>query len=258
VPRGSDEIRALATAFNDMGERLQTAETLRRNLLADVAHELRTPLTVLQGNLRAILDDVYPLDKEEIARLYDQSRHLNRLVNDLHELAQADAHQLPLHRQSTDVNRLVQSAVDMLEPLADEKMVKVTVATAAPIPALSVDQARLTQAVQNLLTNAVRHTPEGGAIGVSVAERDAAVVIMVQDTGEGIAADHLPYVWDRFYRTDRARARDSGGTGLGLAIVRAIVESHGGTVSVASDGIGKGSAFTIHLPLTEPTDTLAS
>jgi signal transduction histidine kinase len=252
VPRGTDETRALAVAFNDMGERLQTAETLRRNLLADVAHELRTPLTVLQGNLRAILDDVYPLDKEEITRLYDQSRHLHRLVNDLHELAQADANQLPLHRQSTDVDKLVQMAVTMIEPLADEKTIKVAISNGTALPNVEVDQARLTQAVQNLLTNAVRHTPEGGTISVQVSQADNALQIAVQDTGEGIAPEHLPFVWDRFYRTDRTRDRHTGGTGLGLAIVRGIVEAHGGTVSATSEGIGKGSTFGMELPLNQP------
>lgn len=249
VPRGTDETRALAVAFNDMGERLQTAEILRRSLLADVAHELRTPLTVLQGNLRAILDDVYPLDKEEITRLYDQSRHLHRLVNDLHELAQADAHQLPLHRQRTDMDKLVHQAVAMIEPLADEKAIKVTIINGMVLPPVEVDQARLTQAVQNLLTNAVRHTSEGGTISVQLSKAEETLQIAVQDNGEGISTEHLPYVWDRFYRTDRTRDRHTGGTGLGLAIVRGIIEAHGGTVSVTSDGLGKGSTFGLELPL---------
>ncbi len=258
VPRGTDETRALAEAFNDMGERLQTAETLRRHLLADVAHELRTPLTVLQGNLRAILDDVYPLDKEEISRLYDQSRQLNRLVNDLHELAQADAHQLPLHRQRTDVETLVHRAVAMIEPLADEKAIHVTVSHGGDLPPVEVDRARLTQAVQNLLTNAVRHTPEGGNISVQLSRADATLQIAVQDSGEGIATEHLPYVWDRFYRTDRTRDRHTGGTGLGLAIVRGIVEAHGGTVSAQSEGLGKGSTFGLALPLNQTAPVPAS
>ncbi len=246
---GSDEVQALATAFNEMAHDLEMAESLRRNLLADVAHELRTPLTVLQGNLRAILDDVYPLEKEEIARLYDQSRHLHRLVNDLHELAQADAQQMTLHRQPTDISRLVQQAVDMFETLADEKHIAVEVQQGMTLPELDVDQARLTQAVQNLLTNAVRHTPEGGTITVSVARKGETLDITVADTGEGIATEHLDYVWNRFYRTDRARARDNGGTGLGLAIVRAIAEAHGGNAHAQSAGIGQGSTFTLHLPL---------
>ncbi len=249
TPHGSDETRALAVAFNDMAERLQTAESLRRNLLADVAHELRTPLTVLQGNLRAILDDVYPMDKEEITRLYDQSRHLHRLVNDLHELAQADAHQLPLHRQPTDMDELVHQAVAMIEPLADEKTITLNVQNGIVLPVLEVDQARITQAVQNLLTNAVRHTPEGGTISIQVGTLEDMVQIAVKDTGEGIAPEHLPFVWDRFYRTDRTRDRHTGGTGLGLAIVRGIIEAHGGTVSAQSEGVGKGSTFGLQLPL---------
>lgn len=249
TPRGTDETRALAVAFNDMAERLQTAETLRQNLLADVAHELRTPLTVLQGNLRALLDDVYPMDKAEITRLYDQSRHLHRLVNDLHELAQADANQLPLHRQYTDLDKLVHQAVAMIEPLADEKDIRVNLRNETVLPTIKVDQARMTQAVQNLLTNAVRHTPEGGSISVQLSRNEHHLQIMVQDTGEGIAPEHLPMVWDRFYRTDRTRDRHTGGSGLGLAIVRGIVEAHGGTVSAKSEGIGQGSSFGLQLPL---------
>lgn len=249
IEGSSEEVEALATAFNDMAHDLEMAENLRRNLLADVAHELRTPLTVLQGNLRAILDDVYPLDKEEIARLYDQSRHLHRLVNDLHELAQADAQQLTLHRQPTDIARLVQQAVDMLETLVAEKQITVEVEKGLRLPELEVDQARLTQAVQNLLTNAVRHTPEGGRITVSVARNGDSLDIGVTDTGEGIDIEHLPYVWNRFYRADRSRARDNGGTGLGLAIVRAITEAHGGKAQVQSPGVGQGSTFMLRLPI---------
>lgn len=246
--QGTEELVAVATAFNGMAAQLEQAETLRSNLLADVAHELRHPIHVLQGSLQAILDDVYPCNKQEIARLFDQTHHLTVLVNDLHILAQAEAHKLPLHQQVTDIAALVKETVAAFEPLAKSKTVAVRVELLGTMPELSVDQARLRQAVHNLLDNALRHTPPGGAITVSVEQVLTDVEVRVQDTGDGIAAAQLPYVFDRFYRTDEGRRRDRGGTGLGLAIVKANVEAHGGTVTVVSPGIGQGSTFTIALP----------
>ncbi|MBI3957796.1 MAG: HAMP domain-containing protein [Chloroflexi bacterium] len=246
--QGSTEIREVAESFNEMAAALQSAESLRRNLLADVAHELRTPLTVLQGNLQAILDDVYPLDKSEVARLHDQTRHLHRLVNDLHELAQAEAHQLLLHKQELDLERLAQEAVDFFGPVAEERGVALRLDTTAETPPIQGDRARLMQVLQNLLNNALRHTPEGGEIEVAVAAQTGGVEIAVRDTGEGIGAEDLPHIFERFYRAGKARNRDSGGTGLGLAIVRALAEAHGGRVTVTSAGKGTGSRFAVWLP----------
>jgi two-component system OmpR family sensor kinase len=250
---GSDEMVEVAQAFNDMAAGLEGAETLRRNLIADVAHELRTPLSVLQGNLRAILDDVYPLDKSEVARLYDQTRLLSRLVNDLHELAQAEARQLQLNLQTIDLVRLVQDTVATFEPVAEAEEVTLSVQIPSGLLPIQVDSARITQVLHNLLSNALRYTPAGGTIsvhaGCEVGE-GREVWLAVQDTGEGILPEDLPHIFDRFYRADPARSRARGGAGLGLAIVRAIVEAHGGQVSAASDGLpGHGSTFTVYLPL---------
>ena len=250
--RGSQEMVAVATAFNEMAARLEQAEALRRNLLADVAHELRHPVHVLQGSLQAILDDVYPCNKEEIARLSGQTHHLTVLVNDLHILAQAEAHQLPLHKQITDLAALVKEIVAAFKPLVAAKNIGLRVELLGTMPELAVDRARLRQAIHNLLDNALRHTPEGGAITVSVEQIQDEVKVRIQDTGEGIAPDRLPYVFDRFYRTDQARSRDRGGAGLGLAIVKAIIEAHGGTVAVASPGEGQGSTFIMSLPNPAP------
>ncbi|RLT43575.1 MAG: HAMP domain-containing protein [Chloroflexi bacterium] len=246
--QGSDEIREVAESFNKMAADLQSAESLRRNLLADVAHELRTPLTVLQGNLQAILDDVYPLDKSEVVRLHDQTRHLHRLVNDLHELAQAEAHQLLLHKQTVDPNSLAQAAVDFFGPVAEEKGVALRLEISGETPSIQSDRARLMQVMQNLLNNALRHTQSGGEIVVSVAIQPGGVEIAVQDTGEGILAEDLPHIFERFYRSGKARDRDNGGTGLGLAIVRALVEAHDGRVTVTSGGRSAGSRFVLYLP----------
>lgn len=247
--RGTQEIVEVAHAFNEMAGELQSAEALRENLLADVAHELRSPLTVLQGNLRAILDDVYPLDKTEVARLYDQTRHLSRLVDDLHILAEAEARELPLNLLGLDVVHFLEQIAAAFESLAEAQHITLSVVAPAALPLIRADSVRLTQVLHNLLVNALRHTPVGGAITLSAYQAGQAVCIEVKDTGEGVAPQHLPHVFERFYRADQARRRDKGGVGLGLAIARAIVEAHGGSIQVASDGKDQGSTFTIIFPL---------
>ncbi|MBE2199318.1 MAG: HAMP domain-containing protein [Anaerolinea sp.] len=259
TPRGSQEIQAVAHSFNQMAAQLEQAETLRRNLLTDVAHELRHPLHILHGNLQAILDDVYPLEKEEIARLLDQTRHLTRLVADLHELALAEAHKLPLHKQVTDIAALVKETAVPYTPLARRKQIDLHVELLGAIPPVNVDADRIRQALHNLLDNALRHTPDQGKVVVRVERQGDALRIVVQDSGPGIPAEQLPHIFDRFYRTDSARSRDKGGAGLGLAIVKAIVEAHGGTVTAVSsnqappnqDAVDdqSGSQLSLFLPL---------
>jgi len=246
---GSREIVELARTFNQMAGELERAEKLRQNLMADVSHELRTPLAALEGSLRACLDQVYQLDQERIARLYNQTRHLIRLVNDLRELALADARQLPLDVQEVELAHLVQETAELFTLAAEDK--QVTIATEMPdsLPLIPADGARLRQVLHNLLSNALRYTPNGGVIMVCVNHRPEEVSIAIVDSGQGIEPQHLARVFERFYRTDRARSRDTGGTGLGLAIVKAIVEAHGGRVAAASQGINQGSTFTLHLPL---------
>lgn len=248
-PTGSSEVIEVAEAFNEMARRLEETETLRRNLVADVAHELRTPLSVLQGNLRALLDDLYPLNKAEITRLYTQTRLLSRLVGDLHELAQAEAGQLSLNRQPSDLAQLMRETVEAYEPVAEEAGVTLQVDLATDLPRLPIDPARLSQVFHNLIANALRHTPSGGVITLRAHATRGEVILAVADNGEGIAREHIAHVFERFYRTDRARARDTGGAGLGLAIVRAIVQAHGGKVAVESEGVGKGSTFIVRLPI---------
>jgi signal transduction histidine kinase len=245
--RGSQEIRELAETFNKMAADLHRAETLRTNLMADVSHELRTPLTVLEGNLRAALDKVVPLDEMEIGNLYSQTRHLIRLVNDLRELSLAEAGQLPLEKMPTDLKILVAETIQALEPLAVERGVILT-DEIPQLPEVTVDPFRIRQVLFNLLSNALRHTPDGGQIIVNGEIINRTVVLSVQDNGEGLEPGQLTAVFDRFYRGDKSRSRETGGTGLGLAIVKAIVEAHGGQVEVQSAGKGKGSKFRIILP----------
>ena len=246
-PHGSQEMIDLADRFNKMAQELEHAETLKNNLMADVAHELRTPLTVLEGNLRAALDKVYMLDEAEIANLYSQTRHLTRLVNDLRELALAESKQLHLEKYPTDLNALLTETIQALDPLAAEKSVRL-IYQPTLLPELSVDPTRIRQALFNLLSNALRHTPSGGEISVAGKQAKGVVVLSVKDSGEGLLPDQLAAVFDRFYRADKSRSRQTGGTGLGLAIVKVIIESHGGQVEAYSEGKGKGSEFTIVLP----------
>ncbi len=247
---GSQEIATVARAFNEMAGALEDAEIQRRNMVADVAHELRTPLSVIQGNLQAILDGVYPLEKEEIARLYDQTRLLSRLVEDLRLLSQADAGMLTLEFQVRDLTQLVAEQAEALKAAADRRGVELKTELTADLPLVKLDVARLGQVLHNLFDNALRHTPEGGRITIRVAPEDDGLKLEVSDTGDGILAEHLPHVFDRFYRVDTARARESGGSGLGLAIARSIVEAHGGRIHAESAGVaGQGSTFVVHLPV---------
>jgi len=256
---GTTEVAELARAFNEMAAALEQNEKLRRNLVADVAHELRTPLSVLQGNLLALLDDVYPMEKPEVARLYDQTRLLGRLVDDLHELSQAEANQLALNLQPVQLGDLVDTTVATFRSLAEEAHVTLTVEVPPHLPPLLADNARLSQVLHNLLNNALVHTPEGGRITIRADHRNDLLRLSVQDTGDGISPEHLPYIFERFYRADRARSRNTGGTGLGLAIVKAIVEAHGGRVTVLSEGKpGQGSLFTVEIPLAGVTKEIAS
>lgn len=248
--RGSREIRELADTFNEMAAALEESERLRRNLIADVAHELRTPLSVVQGGLLAIIDGVYPLDTAEISRLYDQTHLLSSLVNDLHDLSLADARQLRLNILPTDLPDLLRRVVSAFAPTAEEAQVNMTFRAASAMPLVSLDAMRITQVFNNLVGNALRHTPSGGAITLQAACEEGWAVVGISDIGDGISPEHLPHVFERFYRVDKGRARAIGGAGLGLAIVKALVEAHGGTVSAASEGIGHGAQFTVRLPLT--------
>lgn len=255
VVKGSVEIIEVAQAFNAMAEELQRSETLRRNLVADVAHELRTPLTVLQSRLYGILDDVYQIDKAQIAGLYDQTRLLSRLVDDLLELSRAEAHQLPLNKQFTSLAPMLEDTISTFQLVAKDKNITLTADIAENLSPIHVDIERLNQVIFNLVTNALRHTPAGGIIEVKASRVDTGLEIVVKDTGEGITAEDLPHVFERFYRVDRSRQRASGGTGLGLAIAKSIVEAHDGTLTAYSEGIpGRGAVFSVRLPWTTTPD----
>jgi signal transduction histidine kinase len=251
-----DEIGQLAHAFNAMAGGLEQQEHLRRNMVGDVAHELRTPLTNLRGYLEAARDGLLLPDTAFVDNLYEETMLLQRLVADLQDLAQAEAGQLALARRPAELAGIVEQAVSALRPQADSKEVTLGTDLPADLPLVNVDPERIGQVLRNLLSNAVAHTPPSGKIDVTARAGQGEVTVSVRDTGTGIPAEHLPYVFDRFYRADSSRARQTGGAGLGLAIVKQLVVAHGGTITVASEP-GKGSTFTFTLP-TQPLEVPSS
>ncbi len=269
VGRG-DELFSLASTFNDMIARLEQLLESQRRLLADTSHELRNPLTVIRGNLALLRRDTIPeaTRREAVAEAEEEAARMGRLVNNLLLLARADAGQLPdLRREPVDLGLLAADVVDQIRPVADGR---VMLATTDGRVLVQGDRDRLKQLVANVIENAVRHTPEGGRIDVRVgvapadlrlqhagqADRSstaetsmATAVLTVSDTGVGIAPEHLPHLFERFYRVDRARPRADGGTGLGLPIAQYVALAHGGVVEAQSDGLGHGSTFRVRLPL---------
>jgi signal transduction histidine kinase len=244
-----DELGEMALAFNTMAAELKQQHTLRRRVMADIAHELRTPLSVLQIDLESIEDGLAEPTPEVVTRLQEEVTLLNRLVEDLRMLSLAEAGELKLEVQPVDVAHLVQTAVERVRGAAQDKEVSLTSELPEGLPAVAGDAQRLSQVLSNLLSNALRHTPQGGQIAVGARQVDGKDVrITVQDNGEGIPADELPHVFERFYRTDHARSRDTGGSGLGLTIARSLVEAHNGRIWVESVE-HKGSTFTFSLPV---------
>ena len=246
--RGSDEIAWLGETFNHMAESLEQAEEYRRAMTADIAHELRNPLAVQRANLEAMQDGVYPLTAENLEQVLAQNRLLTRLVEDLRTLALADAGQLALERTSTDYPALVQRVVDRFTPTASAHQVRLSLdLPAASFAPVLLDPMRVEQILGNLLSNALRHTPEGGQIMLKLVPMSGGVSLSVRDTGSGIPAEALPHLFERFYRADKARSREEGGTGLGLAIARQLAEAQGGTLTAANHPDG-GAVFTLSLP----------
>ncbi|MBA4867208.1 HAMP domain-containing histidine kinase [Streptomyces sp. PSKA54] len=245
-----DETGYLAAAFNDLTERREQLEAQRKAMVSDIAHELRTPLTNIRGWLEVTRDGLVDPDPDLIASLHDEALLLQHIIDDLRDLAAADAGTLKLHREQVRADDLVAQTVSAHSTHAETSGIRLQ-AHADPGLWLDVDPVRMRQVLGNLISNALRHTPAGGTITLTARHTGDLAVLTVEDTGSGIAPDDLPHVFERFWRAEKSRNRHTGGSGLGLPIVRQLVEAHGGTVTASSEP-GNGAAFTIRLPTRQP------
>lgn len=240
---GPGEVRGLAHAFNSMAERLEANDRQRRALLADVTHELRTPITVIQGNLEGMLDGIYPADPDHLQSLLDETHVLSRIIDDLRTLSLAEAGALRLQTETGDLAALVEETAAAFRPEAQRRSITLHTESQPNLPALDFDPTRVREVLANLLSNALRYTPPGGAVRVRSAGDETALTVSVQDSGSGISADDLPHIFDRFYKS-----ADSRGTGLGLAIAKSLVTAHGGEITAESQP-GQGTKITVWLPV---------
>jgi signal transduction histidine kinase len=247
---GEDELAQLARRFNQMAEKLNEVEAMRRRLIGDVSHELRTPLTAIKGSLEGLMDGVLPATPETFLQLHTEADRLNRLVEDLQELSRVEARAYSLDLHAVDVSALMQTVTKRLGLQADAKRIALDVELQPDLPPALADEHRVIQVLTNLTGNALQYTPEGGKVLLSAQRVQDDVQITVRDTGSGISAEHLPHIFDRFYRGDKSRSRRAGGgSGIGLTIARALVEAHGGRLWAESAGEGQGSTFRFTLPV---------
>lgn len=244
---GDQEIASLGRALNTLAASLDQAETLRRNLTADVAHELRTPLASLRGTAEALRDGVLPPTAENLDAIVAEAVRLGRLVEDLEDLTRLDADRCELRRRPTDLAGLIDTALRVHEQDLQASDIRLESILPRDLPPADVDPDRVSQVLHNLLTNAIRHTPPGGRVAVRLAQDGAALRVSVANTGPGIDPADLPFVFERFYRGDRSRSRSTGGSGLGLTIARKLVEAHGGRITVESRP-GEETVFSFTLP----------
>ncbi|QGU05963.1 sensor histidine kinase [Corynebacterium comes] len=261
VPAGDagPEVTTLAQAFNTMADRLEHTEDLRRQMLSDLAHEMRTPVSVLSVYLDGLEDGVVDWDLATHTVMAEQLTRLTRLVEDIDDVSRAQENQMDLDVTEEDLSQLLHATAAAAQESYVDKGVGLQVEAATGTARVVVDPQRFGQVMGNLLTNALRHTPPGGQVTIGAARRGAdSVLIKVTDTGDGMTADQLGHIFERFYRGDTARGRDNGGSGIGLTISRALVEAHGGTLTATSSGPGAGSIFTIALPLLPERTALMS
>lgn len=244
---GNDELAILGNAFNRMADSLQNAENNRQAMTADIAHELRNPLAVQRANLEAMQDGIYDLTPETLQPLIDQNLMLTRLVEDLRTLALADAGQLELVRVEADFPTLVKRVMEHFQPAMDEKQIILNLISPPHCPPVTLDPVRIEQILGNLLSNALRFTPDSGKIELEITCSPQTIRLDVHDSGAGIPEEALPHIFQRFYRADKARSRAEGGSGLGLAIARKIAEAHGGSLTAANHPHG-GAVISLSLP----------
>ena len=247
---GEDELAQLAMRFNQMAEKLSEVETMRQRLIGDVSHELRTPLTAIKGSMEGLMDGVLPATEETYQQIHAEADRLNRLVDDLQELSRVEAHAYQLALRPLNVSGLVQTVTKRLAPQFDLKHISLNVELTPALPQIMADEDRAVQVLTNLLGNALQYTPENGTVTLSAQPFPQEIKISVHDNGIGIPSEHLPHLFDRFYRVDKSRSRRAGGgSGIGLTIARALVEAQGGRLWAESVGEGAGSTFSFTLPV---------
>jgi two-component system sensor histidine kinase BaeS len=241
----TEELDRLTHSINRLSEELKNQEALRKRLTTDVAHELRTPLTALQGNVEALIDGIWEPDKERLESCLEEILRLSRLVSELQGLAELEGENSALKLSETNLKALAQRAVDSFQAETLKKQISVTVE--GPSVVMQADADKISRIFVNLISNAVKYTPVGGSVKINFSQENENVIIRVEDTGVGISEKDLPYIFERFYRTDRSRNSRTGGAGIGLTIVKAITEMHHGKISVQSR-VGTGTKFEILLP----------
>lgn len=243
-----DELSQLALSFNQMAEKLEKVESMRRQLIGDVSHELRTPLTAIKGSMEGLMDGVLPENDETYMGIYREADRLQRLVNDLQELSRVEAGAYELDLHPVDLLVVISAVVKRLELQFKEKGVLLEVDVPDDLPSIQADEDRIGQVLLNLVGNALQFTPSGGSVVVSAAQRNKEIKISVSDTGIGISPEDIENIFTRFYRVDKSRSRAGGGSGIGLTISKYLVEAHGGRIWVESAGLDRGSTFTFSLP----------
>jgi len=247
---GTDELGQLAHSFNQMAEKLEQVELMRRELLGDVSHELRTPLTAIKGSMEGLIDGILPATPETYQQIHQEADRLARLVDDLQELSRVEAGNYPLDIRPVSVSTLVHTSIKRFAAQAQAKGMELRSDLPADLPLVLADQDRISQVLTNLVGNALQYTPEGGKVTILSIRHGDEIHISVVDTGIGIPTEHLQHLFTRFYRVDKSRSRQAGGgSGIGLTIARHLVEAHGGRIRAESGGEGQGSTFTFTLKI---------
>jgi histidine kinase len=243
-----DELDQLALSFNQMAEKLEKTENLRRQLIGDVTHELRTPLTAVKGYLEGLMDGVLTANPETYQQIHTEINRLQRLVNDLQELSQVESGAFQLEFRAISPSIIMETIQRNFTNQFVDKNLQLEMEIEPDLPQIMVDKDRIIQVLTNLVGNALQYTPSGGRVVIKVRRENANLLFSVSDTGIGISAEQLPNIFNRFYRTDKSRARASGGSGIGLTIAKALVKAHQGRIWAESDGEGKGSTFSFTIP----------
>ncbi len=246
-----DELGQLALSFNQMADKLEKTEIMRRELIGEISHELRTPLTAVKGYLEGLMDGVLTADPETYQQIHSEIDRLQRLVNDLQELSRVEAGAFQLHLTSVSPASLIERIKSTLGPQFEEKNIKLEISVEPNIPDILVDHDRIIQVLTNLVGNALQYSPNGEKVTIQVHRERSGVLFTVKDRGIGISANQLNYIFNRFYRTDKSRTRASGGSGIGLTIAKALVQAHQGKIWAESEGDGKGSIFSFLIPLSK-------